>query len=265
MSVRVPALAKSPLPHLERQVLELISEGYGDLEVADRLGLKSAARLRYRLSRIARHFQLETVVRPQLVDHGYSHGAMPVPALLQPLLLEAKAYGLVRTLADGGSVSAYARRQGLKPYHAQYLLKTARAKLDATSRASMVRRAWQRQILGPTPFAADLAGMHGEALQPGAGRWVIVPLLSGYRLAGPAGGLHRTRHLDVPDQEAANAAARFLSGRPGFAPLWIAKPPRPGDPFRVSWGPPLSVAAREPGIAPVRPYQQAGLCLPQRA
>ncbi|MGA5215078.1 hypothetical protein ACPCAE_03245 [Streptomyces cinereoruber] len=265
MNAHVPALAESPLPHLERQVLELIAEGHTDQEVADRLGLKSAARVQYRLSRIARHFQLETVVRPQLVDHGYTRGAVPVPGLLQPLLLEAKAYGLVRALAAGRSLHAYARSQDLKPHHVQYLLKTTRAKLDATTHPSVIRRAWQRQILGPTPFAADLASMHDEAPQPATGPWVIVPLLTGYRLAGPTGGLHRTRHLDVPDQEAASAAARFLSGRPGFAPLWIAKPAHPGRPFRVSWGRPPSAVRPEPGALSARPLQQTGIRLPQRA
>ncbi|MEU2232602.1 DUF6302 family protein [Streptomyces vietnamensis] len=266
MTARVPTLTEAPLPHLERQVLELIAEGHEDPEVAARLGLKSAALVRYRLARIARRFQLDAVVRPQLVDHAYTHGALPTPAVLQPLLLEAKAYGLVGTLAAGKPVNAYARLLDLKPYQAQYLLKTTRARLDATTRASMIRRAWQRQVLGPTPFAADLAGMYDEGPQPpGAGRWVIVPLLSGYRLAGPAGGLHRTRYLDVPDQEAADATARFLSGRAGFAPLRITKTPHPGDPFRVSWGRPLSAVRPGPGVVPVRPPRRAGLHLPQHA
>lgn len=251
-------LAEAPLPHLERQVLELIAEGHEDPEVAAQLGLKNPALVRYRLARIACRFRLDAVVRPQLVDYAYTHGALPTPVVLQPLVLEANAYDLVRTLAAGEPVNAYARRLGLKPYQADYLLKATRARLGATSRPSMIRRAWQRQVLGPTPFAADLGRMYDEGPQPpGAGRWVIVPLLSGYRLAGPADGLQRTRHLDVPDQEAADAAARFLSGRAGFAPLWTTKPPRPGDPVRVSWGRSLPAVLAGPRVAPVRPPRHA--------
>ncbi|MFC9585833.1 hypothetical protein ACFVJ8_23805 [Streptomyces yangpuensis] len=266
MSVRVPAPAEAPLPHLERRVLELVAEGHDDQEVAARLGLGAPAHVRYRLARIARRLRLQAVVRPQLVDHAYTHGALAAPAVLQPLLLEARAYGLVRTLVAGRPVNGYARLLGLKPHQARHLLNTTRARLDATSRASMIRRAWQRQILGPTPFAADLAGMYDEGPQPpGARRWVIVPLLSGYRLAGPVDDLRSTRHLDVPDQEAADAAGRFLSGRPGFAPLWITQPSIPGDPVRVCWGRPCSAVRTGPGVARVHPPRQAGLRPTQRA
>ncbi|MFD4374815.1 hypothetical protein [Streptomyces sp. NPDC058486] len=266
MTARVPTHSEALLPHLERHVLELIAEGHEDPEVAARLGLKSAALVKYRLGRIARRFQFDAIVRPQLVDYAYTHGVLPTPAVLQPLLLEANAYGLVRTLAAGGPVNAYARRQGLKPHHAQYLLKTTRDRLDAPTRASMIRRSWQRQVLGPTPFAADLAGLYDEGPQPAVvGRWVIVPLLSGYRLVSPVSGLHRARHLHVPGQEAADAAARFLSGRAGFAPLWITQPSRPGDPFRVNWGRSLSAVNPAPDIRPVRQPRHAGLRLPQRA
>ncbi|MFI8358444.1 hypothetical protein [Streptomyces cyaneofuscatus] len=130
----------------------------------------------------------------------------------------------------------------------------------------MIRRAWQRQILGPTQFAMDLAGLHVEGPQPPeAGRWVIVPLLSGYRLAAPAGGPQPTRHLDVPDQEAADAAGRFISGRPGFAPLWITQPAKPGEPVRVSWGRPHSALRSRPSAGPIPPSRDAEFCLAQRA
>ncbi|WP_327268051.1 hypothetical protein OG233_06855 [Streptomyces sp. NBC_01218] len=266
MSARVPALSEAPLPHLERRVLELVAEGHEDPEIASRLGLGTDRHVQYRLARIARRFRLNAVVRPQLVDHAYTHGALTAPAVLHPLLLKANAYGLVRTLAAGRPVNAYARLLGLKPYQVQYLLKKTQARLDATSRASMIRRAWQRQVLGPTQFAVDLASLHDEGPQPPeAGRWVIVPLLSGYRLAAPAGGPQPTRHLDVPDQEAADAASRFISGRLGFAPLWTTQPANPGDPVRVSWGRPRSALRLWPSVGPVRPSRNADLRLTQRA
>ncbi|MFE1895077.1 hypothetical protein [Streptomyces yangpuensis] len=266
MSARVPVLSEAPLPHLERQVLELVAEGHEDPEIASQLDLGTDRHVQYRLARIARRFRLDAVVRPQLVDHAYTHGALAAPAVLHPLLLEANAYGLVRTLAAGRPVNAYARLLGLKPYQAQYLLKKTRARLNATSRASMIRRAWQRQILGPTQFAMDLAGLHVEGPQPPeTGRWVIVPLLSGYRLAAPAGGPQPTRHLDVPDQEAADAAGRFISGRPGFAPLWITQPANPGDPVRVSWGRPHSALRSRPSAGPIPPSRDAEFYLAQRA
>ncbi|WP_411076064.1 hypothetical protein [Streptomyces sp. cmx-4-7] len=266
MSARVSALSEAPLPLLERQVLELVAEGHEDPEIASRLGLGTDRHVQYRLARIARRFRLNAVVRPQLVDHAYAHGALAAPAVLHPLLLDANAYGLVRTLAAGRPVNAYARLLGLKPYQAQRLLKKTRARLEATSRASMIRRAWQRQVLGRTQFAADLASLHDEGPQPPeAEHWVVVPLLSGYRLAAPAGGPKPTRHLDVPDLEAADAASRFVSGRLGFAPLWITQPANPGDPVRVSWGRPRPALRSWPSVALVRPSRDADVHLTQRA
>ncbi|MGW7304051.1 DUF6302 family protein [Streptomyces sp. NPDC054835] len=193
--------------------------------------------MRYRVSRIALCFGLSAAVRPQLVDFAYTHGVLPAPELIQPLVLEAKDYHLVRMLAAGRTVGEYARRWGIKRFQADYIMQRTSTRLDATTRSSLIRRAWQRQVLGPSLFAADLARMHAQqSSTPEAGRYVIVPLISGYRLAGPAGGLRRTRYLDIPDEAGAQAAARFLSGRDGFAPLWITGPERPGGPHRVSWG-----------------------------
>ncbi|MFE1378164.1 hypothetical protein ACFW6S_04290 [Streptomyces sp. NPDC058740] len=241
MSVRMPRLAKVPLPDLDRQVLELIAEGFESQEIATRLGLQGIHQVQYRITSIARRFRLKAVVRPQLVDHAYAHGALPAPTPLEPVLLRAQEYGLVRSLATGGTLGAYGQKAYLGPYLARKLMKETCAKLDAATPSSLIRRAWQRQVLGPSVFAADLARMHGQ-LQPvrDLGRWVIVPLRSGHRLAGPADDFYRTRHLDITGLEEARAAARFLSARDGFAPLWITGPnhnaDHRADPFRVSWG-----------------------------
>ncbi|MFI8103510.1 hypothetical protein [Streptomyces sp. NPDC086023] len=237
MTALTPSLVTASLPPLERQVLELIADGHRDPEVVARLGLGTVARVRYRLNQIARHFGLEAVVRPQLVHHGYACGAVPPPPLLHPLLLDADAFDLIRALAAGKTLTAYARRRGTTSYQATYLLERTSARLKATTRPSLIRHAWQRQILGNTPFAADLAALHAQRPRlPETGRGLIVPLLSGYRLAAPATGRSPTRHLDIADGEEALVAARFLADREGYAPLWIVKPSQPGLPYRVSWG-----------------------------
>jgi hypothetical protein len=60
-----------------------------------------------------------------------------------------------------------------------------------------------------------------QPAEPDLGCHVIVPLASGYRLALRAGGFHPTLHLDVPDEVSAQAVARFLSGREGYAHLRV--------------------------------------------
>ncbi|MER6116146.1 hypothetical protein [Streptomyces sp. NPDC001743] len=239
MTPLTPSLGTAFLPPLDRQVLELIAVGHSNAEVAVRLGLGTAARVRYRLDLIARHFGLEAVVRAQLVDHGYVCGAVPPPPLLHPLLLDADAFDLVRALAAGQALAAYARRRGLTVSQAAYLRRKTFARLGATTRPSLIRYAWQRQVLGPRAFAADLAALHAQRPRPRpakTGRWLIVPLLSGYRLAAPATRRSPTRHLDIADREEALVAARFLAHRKGYAPLWVARPSQVGLPYRVSWG-----------------------------
>ncbi|MFF6833385.1 hypothetical protein ACFY84_16140 [Streptomyces sp. NPDC012438] len=231
MTTLTPSLVTASLPPLDRQVLELIAEGHRDPEVAARLGLGTVTRVRSRLDQIARHFNLEAAVRPQLVHHGYACGAVPPPPLLHPLLLDADAFDLIRALAAGKTLTAYAHQRGTASHQATYLLEKTSAKLGATTRPSLIRHAWQRQILGPHPFAADLAALHAQR-PPETGRWLIVPLLSGYRLAAPATGRSPTRHLDIADRE-------------GYAPLWITQPTQPGRPYRVSWG--RRTAAAQPG------------------
>ncbi|MFH9955982.1 hypothetical protein ACH4OX_17455 [Streptomyces roseolus] len=259
MTTLAPSLVAASLPPLERQVLELIAEGHKDPEVAARLGLGTVSRVRYRLDQIARHFDLEAVVRPQLVHHGYACGAVPPPPVLQPLLLDADAFSLVRALAAGKALTAYARRRGMAPYQAAYLMEKTSARLKATTRPSLIRHAWQRQILGPRAFAADLAALHAQRPRPSeTGWWLIVPLLSGYRLAAPATGRSPTRHLDIADREEALGAARFLANREGYAPLWFTQPTQPGRPYRVSWGRRTAVVqprhdlAAEPVLGPDR-------------
>ncbi|MFF8601164.1 hypothetical protein ACF065_34355 [Streptomyces sp. NPDC015232] len=218
-------------------MLELLAEGRRDEEVTIRLGLPNVRQMRYRVSRIALHFGLPGAVRPQLVDFAYRHGALPAPDPIQPLVLKAHDYDLVRMLAAGRTVKEYARRWELKRSQADYIMHRTSTRLAATTRSSLIRRAWQRQVLGPTEFAADLARVDAQRHPaPEADQHVIVPLVSGYRLASPAGGHYLTRSLDILDQAEAQAAARFLSGRDGFAPLWIAGPQRAGGPYVVSWG-----------------------------
>ncbi|MFH8255242.1 hypothetical protein [Streptomyces roseolus] len=250
MTTLTPSLVTASLPPLDRQVLELIAEGHRDPEVAARLGLGTVTRVRSRLDQIARHFGLEAAVRPQLVHHGYACGAVPPPPVLQPLLLDADAFDLVRALAAGKTLTAYARRRGTASYQAAYLLEKTSARLGATTRPSLIRHAWQRQILGPRPFAADLAALHAQRPRPPeTGRWLIVPLLSGYRLAAPATRRSPTRHLDIADREEALVAARFLADREGYAPLWITLPPQPGRPYHVSWGRRTAAAQPRHGFA----------------
>ncbi|MFF0482730.1 hypothetical protein [Streptomyces sp. NPDC004435] len=250
MTTLVPSLVTASLPPLDRQVLELIAEGHRDPEVAARLGLGTVTRVRSRLDQIARHFGLEAAVRPQLVHHGYACGAVPPPPLLHPLLLDADAFDLVRTLAAGKTLTAYARQRGTASHQAAYLLEKTSARLGATTRPSLIRHAWQRQILGPRPFAADLAALHANRPRPPeTGRWLIVPLLSGYRLAAPATRHSPTRHLDIADREEALVAARFLADREGYAPLWITQPTQPGRPYRVSWGRRTAAAQPRHGFA----------------
>ncbi|MFE6378200.1 hypothetical protein [Streptomyces roseolus] len=250
MTTLTPSLVTASLPPLDRQVLELIAEGHRDPEVAARLGLGTVARVRYRLDQIARHFGLEAVVRPQLVHHGYACGAVPPPLVLQPLLLDTDAFDLIRTLAAGKTLTAYARRRGTASHQATYLLEKTSARLGATTRPSLIRHAWQRQILGPSVFAADLAALHAQRPRPSeTGQWLIVPLLSGYRLAAPATGRSPTRHLDIADREEALAAARFLADREGYAPLWVTQPSQPGRPYRVSWGRRTAAAQPRHGFA----------------
>ncbi|MER5737092.1 hypothetical protein ABT117_15625 [Streptomyces sp. NPDC002262] len=249
MTTLTPSLVTASLPPLDRQVLELIAEGHRDPEVAARLGLGTVTRVRSRLDQIARHFGLEAAVRPQLVHHGYACGAVPPPPVLQPLVLDADAFDLVRALAAGTALTAYARRRGMASYQATYLMEKTSVRLKATTRPSVIRRAWQRQILGPRPFAADLAALHAQRPRPPeTGRWLIVPLLSGYRLAAPATRHSPTRHLDITDREEALVAARFLADREGYAPLWITQPTQPGHPYRVSWG--RRTAAVQPRHSP---------------
>ncbi|MFD5109047.1 hypothetical protein [Streptomyces cinereoruber] len=237
MTTLTPALVKTSLPPLDRQVLELIAEGHTDPEVAARLGLGTVLRVRYRLAQIARRFGLKAVVRPQLVHHGYACGALPSPPLLHPLFLDADGFDLVRALAAGKTLTTYARRRGVTSYQAAYLMEKTSARLKATTRPSLIRHAWQRQILGNVPFAADLAALHAQRPRlPETGRGLIVPLLSGYRLAAPATGRIPTRHPDITDGEEALIAARFLADREGYAPLWVTQPSQPGRPYRVSWG-----------------------------
>ncbi|MFB8040532.1 hypothetical protein ACFC8F_04415 [Streptomyces hydrogenans] len=227
---------------MERQVLELIAEGHKDPEVAARLGLGTVARVRYRLDQIARHFDLEAVIRPQLVHHGYACGAVPPPPLLHPLLLDTDAFELIRALAAGKTLTTYARRRGTASHQATYLLEKTSARLGATTRPSLIRHAWQRQFLGHRPFAADLAALHAQRPRPSeTGQWLIVPLLSGYRLAAPATRRSPTRHLDIAD--------RFLADREGYAPLWVTPPPQPGCPYRVSWGRRTAAAQPRHGFA----------------
>ncbi|MFD3422420.1 hypothetical protein [Streptomyces decoyicus] len=193
--------------------------------------------MHYRVHRICTYLGLSAATQPQLVNLAYSLNALPSPEPGRPLVLKAAEYQLVRTLAAGGTIGMYARKQGLTRFQVNYLARKVQRTLDAATLPALVRRAWERQVLGPTQFAADMARMHAQQLaEPDLGRHVIVPLTSGYRLALPAQGFHHTRHLDVPDTVEARAAARFLSGRSGYFPLRITAPEYQGGPFRVSWG-----------------------------
>ncbi|MFF8447774.1 hypothetical protein ACF06Q_08735 [Streptomyces leeuwenhoekii] len=230
------ASSKPLLPDLERDVLAPLAEGHRGPEVAARLGLANSQRVHYRIHRISTHFGLEAASQPQLVDPAYALGALPAPGPVQPLVLRAAEYHLVRMVAAGGTLTEHARKQGLSVFQANYIARKAQSALDAATLPTLIRRAWQRQILGPTAFAADLARMRAQQpAEPDLGGHVIVPLASGHRLALPAWGPHPTRFLDVPDEVEAQAAARFLSARDGYAHLRITPLDRPGGLFRVSW------------------------------
>lgn len=230
------ASSKPLLPDLERDVLALLAEGHRGPEVAARLGLANSQRVHYRIHRISTYFGLEAASQPQLVDLAYALGALPAPGPVQPLVLRAAEYHLVRMVAAGGTLTEHARKQGLSVFQANYIARKAQSALDAATLPALIRRAWQRQILGPTAFAADLARMRAQQpADPDLGGHVIVPLASGHRLALPAWGPHPTRFLDVPDEVEAQAAARFLSARDGYAHLRITPLDRPGGLFRVSW------------------------------
>lgn len=236
MSTLLSASAESLLPDLERRLLALLAEGHTDPEIAAQLGLANSRRVPYRVHRISELLGLKTAIRPQLVDRAYTLGALPAPAPTQPRMVKTAEYHLIRMIAAGGSIGEYAREQGLTPFQANYIARTARRTLDAATLPALIRRAWQRQLLGPTPFATDVARMHLQRpAEPDLGCHVIVPLASGHRLALPAWGFHPTRHIDVPDEISAQAAARFLSGREGYAHLRITPPDHPGGPVRVSW------------------------------
>ncbi|MEW1701102.1 hypothetical protein [Streptomyces sp. NPDC091278] len=223
------------LPHLEQQVLTLVAEGHEDRGVAALLGIQPR-QVAYRLGRVAVAFGLPEMLRAQLVHLAYDNGALPLPRPVHPLLLGRDEYLLLRVLTAGGTVRKYASRQKVPEYRAAYVLRRARRVLGATSNASLVHRAWTRQVMGPSGFADDLARFHAlDPAPPGTGEPVVVPLVSGYRLAAPAWG-HRLRHLTVPTAEEAAAAARFLSGRRGYDAISITTPAHPADSVLVTWG-----------------------------
>jgi len=223
------------LPNLERDVLTLLAQGYRDQEVAARLGLENAKQACYRVDRIKAHLGLEAATRPQLVDAAYTRGALPAPDPIQPLVLEAAQYHLVRMIAAGATIGEYAGKRKMTRSQANSVVRKTQGALEAATLPALIREAWRRQILGPTLFAADLQMHSQQEPEPGLGGHVIVPLASGHRLALPAWGLRPTRYLDVPDETEAQAAARFLSARDGYAQLRITPPEHQGGPFRVSW------------------------------
>ncbi|MEW1700086.1 hypothetical protein ACIQCR_17010 [Streptomyces sp. NPDC093249] len=223
------------LPYLEQQVLTLVAEGQYDWAVADSLGIQPR-QVAYRLGRVANALGLPGVVRAQLVHLAYDLGALPLPGPVEPLLLGREPYLLLRVLAAGGTVRRYALQQEMSASRAARVLQRTRLVLKATSHASLIDRAWRRQVFGPSSFAADLARMYAlDPVPPGAGMPVVVPLVSGHRLAVPAWG-HDLRHLTVPTEEEAGATARFLSGRPGYDAISITTPAHSADSVLVSWG-----------------------------
>ncbi|MER5988701.1 hypothetical protein [Streptomyces sp. NPDC001787] len=239
MSASRTASSRTLLPDLERRVLALLAEGHGAQETADLLGLASTQHVQYRVHRIIAYLGLEAATRPQLVDRAYTLGALPAPDPLQPIVLKAEQDYVVRMVAADGTRGKIAQEGGLTPSQAAYLSRKAQAALGAATLPALVRRAWERQVLGSTAFASDVARMRAQRpAEPEFGGHVIVPLASGHGLALPARRFHPGRYLDVDTEAEAAAAARFLSCREGYTPLRVTPPERAGGPFRVSWGRP---------------------------
>ncbi|WP_406388269.1 hypothetical protein [Streptomyces sp. NBC_00887] len=75
-------------------------------------------------------------------------------------MLKTAEYHLIRMAAAEGTTGEYAWEKGLTQFRANYIARTVRRTLEAATLHALIRRAWQRQLLGPTPFSADLARMH---------------------------------------------------------------------------------------------------------